>query len=46
MVELKTAAGRLTPAQRQWLDALSQVTTVHSAVWRPGDLDTIVDLLR
>jgi hypothetical protein len=45
-VELKSASGRLTAAQRQWLDGLGQVQTVHVHLWRPGDLDQIVQELR
>jgi hypothetical protein len=45
-VELKSATGRLTPAQQQWLEALSQVQQVETYVWRPTDLDAALDLLR
>lgn len=33
--ELKADKGRLTPAQTEWLDALSNVCDVY--VWRPAD---------
>lgn len=33
--ELKTAKGRLSPAQTEWLDALSNACDVY--VWRPQD---------
>jgi hypothetical protein len=46
LAELKTATGRITPAQRQWLEALGQVTTVQVQVWRPGDLDQVQEVLR
>ncbi len=36
--ELKSEKGRLSPAQQQWLDALS-AAGVEVAVWRPSDLD-------
>ncbi len=36
--ELKSERGRVTPAQQQWLDALS-AAGVEVAVWRPSDLD-------
>ncbi len=38
MAELKSATGRLSPAQAAWLDAL-HAAGVEVAVWRPGDLD-------
>lgn len=34
-VELKSEKGRITPQQRQWLEALDAVTETH--VWRPSD---------
>ena len=37
LAELKTEAGRLTAAQRRWLEALKAVTTTEAAVWRPSD---------
>ena len=36
-VELKSPAGRLTPAQERWLDAFRAVRTTEAAVWRPAD---------
>ncbi len=39
--ELKSEKGRLSPAQQQWLDALSKAG-VEVAVWRPSDLDTAI----
>jgi hypothetical protein len=45
-VELKTAVGRVTPAQQRWLDELSKVTTVQVQVWRPEDLDQLREVLR
>ncbi|WP_142121534.1 VRR-NUC domain-containing protein [Rarobacter faecitabidus] len=35
--ELKKQTGRVTPAQQEWLDALTAVG-VDAAVWRPADL--------
>jgi len=35
--ELKTATGRLTPAQRTWLDALDGCPGVEAYLWRPSD---------
>lgn len=46
LVELKTEKGKVTKSQRQWLEALAQVTEVVSAVWRPRDLAQIQGLLR
>lgn len=45
--ELKSDAGRLSPAQDEVLDvlrALAPLAEVH--VWRPRDWDTIVEVLR
>ena len=36
-VELKTAAGRLTPAQLDWIGDLRHCHGVEAHVWRPGD---------
>jgi hypothetical protein len=44
--ELKSAAGRLTLAQRMWVQALEQCPGVEVHVWRPGDWDTIVERLQ
>lgn len=35
--ELKTMKGKCTPAQLQWLDALSHVERVSVGIWRPSD---------
>jgi hypothetical protein len=35
--ELKTEKGKVTPKQRDWLDAL-RFANVDAAVWRPVDL--------
>jgi len=42
--ELKTARGKLTAAQQQWLEALRQ-TAAEVYVWRPDDWDAIVACL-
>lgn len=39
--ELKSARGRLTPAQVEWRDALGP----HHQLWRPTDWDTAAHLL-
>lgn len=43
--ELKSAKGRLTPEQKEWLDALGAVLGVESYCWRPDDWDKIVGTL-
>lgn len=40
--ELKAARGRLAPEQRAWLAALGD----RAVVWRPGDRDAILAVLR
>lgn len=40
IVELKTAKGRVTPAQQEWLDDLA-ASNVETAVWRPGDFEAV-----
>lgn len=44
--ELKSMRGKVTAAQQQWLDALRRVPGVEVYVWRPDELDTILDILR
>lgn len=44
--ELKTDRGRVTPAQRTWLEALEQCPGVEAYVWRPGDWPAIVERLQ
>jgi hypothetical protein len=46
LVELKSQAGRLTAAQRQWLAGLARVERVHTARWRPSDLGQVLEVLR
>jgi hypothetical protein len=46
IAELKSAAGKLTPEQHDWLEAWQQVQAVQVHVWRPGDVPTIHKLLR
>ena len=41
--ELKSARGRVSPEQQEWLDALRLVVQVY--IWRPLDWDRIVELL-
>ena len=44
--ELKSAKGRLSPAQGQWRAALEACPGVEYAVWRPADMEAIVEELR
>jgi hypothetical protein len=44
--ELKADRGRLTPAQRVWLEALGACPGVEAYVWRPADWDAIVSRLQ
>jgi len=44
--ELKTTEGHLAPAQRLWRDALQASTGVEYYLWRPSDLEAIVEILR
>ena len=43
--ELKKVGGSATPEQRAWLDALANVETVESYLWRPTDWDQVVEVL-
>jgi hypothetical protein len=45
--ELKSPTGRVTPAQQDWLTALEAVQAPPLVdVWRPADLDRVLDLLK
>jgi VRR-NUC domain len=39
--ELKTARGKVSPAQQSWIDAL-RCAGVECHIWRPADFDSIV----
>lgn len=43
--ELKTATGRVSAAQRAWLNRLSNVIGVYACLWRPSDWPTIEQVL-
>jgi hypothetical protein len=46
LAELKSAKGRLTPEQMDWLFTLGQVPHVETYCWRPADWDQIVNILK
>jgi hypothetical protein len=46
LVELKSATGRVSAAQRRWGDQLGACPGVECYLWRPGDWDRIVEVLR
>ena len=46
LIEAKTDAGQVTLAQQAWLEALAGCTGVVAEVWRPKDLDAIMQQLR
>ena len=46
LVELKTSLGHLSGHQRHWLETLLQTSGLVVDVWRPGDLETILEVLR
>ena len=46
VAELKSAVGKLTPAQEEWLELLRGVPGVEVHVWRPDDVERIAEVLR
>jgi VRR-NUC domain len=44
LAELKSATGRLSPAQATWLDALRRAG-IECYLWRPSDFNAIVSRL-
>lgn len=46
LAELKTARGKPTPSQAEWLAMLGQCPGVEVFLWRPDDFDTIAAILR
>ena len=45
LAELKTEKGKLTPAQREWRDRLSDVPVIEYYLWRPSDWTAIIATL-
>ena len=45
-VEFKASRGRLSEAQKSLLVALRAVSRVKVTIWRPEDMETIVEALR
>ena len=45
LVELKSTTGRLSKAQRRWLDLLGACPGVEVYCWRPADWDEVVRVL-
>ena len=46
LAELKSAEGKVTASQQEWLTDLSTVKAVETYLWRPGDWDVIVERLK
>jgi len=44
--ELKTAKGKLSLPQKEWLASLKRVPDIEVYLWRPDDWDPIVEVLR
>jgi hypothetical protein len=46
LAELKSQRGRVSQAQRRWLDLLGACPGVEVHLWRPGDWPRVVEVLR
>jgi aldehyde:ferredoxin oxidoreductase len=44
--ELKTEKGVVTQEQRKWFEVLDGVRFCHAYVWRPSDMEEIVEILK
>jgi len=45
--ELKTEKGQISDKQQEWLDLLDECGgNIERYVWRPGDIENIVEILR
>ena len=43
--ELKSQRGRVRPEQQRWLDELAKTPGTEVYLWRPSDLDSIIQML-
>ncbi len=43
--ELKSQRGRVRPEQQRWLDELAKAPGIEVYLWRPSDLDSIIQML-
>jgi hypothetical protein len=46
IAELKSRRGKVSVAQRGWLEVLGRSTGLEVRLWRPGDWTEIVELLQ
>jgi hypothetical protein len=46
LAELKRVGGKVSPQQREWLDALQACVGVECYIWYPSDWDTIIHTLK
>ncbi len=46
MAELKTEKGRLRPEQKTWIATLSTCPGVEVYIWKPHQIDEVIQLLR
>jgi len=46
LAELKTARGKVSPHQAEWLDLLGACPGVEVFLWRPDDIQRIAEILR
>lgn len=44
--ELKSATGKTSPEQAQWLTELARVPGIEVHLWRPADIEAIAEVLR
>jgi len=45
-IEIKSNKGKLTESQKEWAELLSACPGVEYYCWRPGDLESIAEILR
>ena len=46
VAELKSSIGRVSTAQKEWLDAWSRIPGAEVYIWRPEHMDAIAEALR